>query len=51
MTAVPVAQSDKRGEVERVREAQATELTGGEFGGDDVARVDRAAEDRVRVAL
>jgi hypothetical protein len=33
-----------------VREAEAAEFPGGELGGDDVAGVDRSAEDRVRVA-
>jgi hypothetical protein len=46
-----VAERDERGQVERVREAQPAQLAGGDPGGDDVAGVDRPAEDRARVAL
>jgi hypothetical protein len=43
--------SAERGQVERVCEAEAGELERGDLCGDDVAGVDRSAEDRVRVAL
>src|SRR5262249_3738738 len=46
-----VAERDERGQVERDGEAEGAELKRRELGDDDVAGIDRAAEDRVPVAL
>src|SRR5262245_24639344 len=46
-----VAERHERSQVEGIREPEAAQLEGGDLCGDDVARVDRSAEDGGRMAL
>ncbi len=47
----PVFQRDQRGQLERLGEREPAELTRSQFGGDEVAALDRPSEAGIRVSV
>jgi hypothetical protein len=48
---LPILLSDERGQLKRVRDVEPAELPGGDLSDDEVAALERPAEDDPRIAL